>query len=144
MQRLSIFIAVGTTMFTAAVALAAAPVAPPVPRAPPTSSRLTTDIALVDITGATLERQTRNTTIGAKETLTAKKANRTVICDATFAEGDRIGCVKVDLKVTDRSIDSTGHFSRTEWTSSIQTCDAIPLTVGQKDQVRVRISVDRH
>jgi hypothetical protein len=114
------------------------------PKPAPTSSRVTADIAVLDVSGTTLEHQTRNTTIGAKETLTSKRANRTVSCDATFGEGDRLGCVKVDLTVTDRSIDSTGHFSRTEWSSTIQTCDAVPLTVGQKDQVRVRISVDRH
>jgi hypothetical protein len=149
MQRRHLFVAVVSFVFLATVALgvgrAAPPVAPaPVPKPPPTSLRVTADIALVDLSGATLERQTRNTTIGTKETLTVKRANRTVNCDATFGEGDRLGCVKVDLTVTDKSIDSTGHFSRTEWTSSIQTCDTVPLTVGGKDQVRVRISVDRH
>ena len=149
MQRRNVFIAVLSFILLATVALgdgrAAPPVASsPVPKPPPTSLRVTADIALVDVSGATLEHQARNTTIGAKENLTVKRANRTVICDATFGEGDRLGCVKVDLTVTDRSIDSTGHFSRTEWTSTIQTCDTVPLTVGGKDQVRVRISVDRH
>jgi len=125
-------------------AVAATPVAGPSDaKPPPTSSRVTTEIALLDLSGATLGRQTFNTTFGAKETVTAKKGGRTVICDAAFFEGDRLGCVKVDLTVTDRSIDAGGHFSRTEWRSTIQTCDAQPLTVGQKDQVRIRISVDR-
>jgi hypothetical protein len=117
---------------------------PPGAKAPATSSRLTTEMALVDLSGTTLEHLKRNTTLGATETLTAKRAGRTVTCDAAFAEGDRLGCVKVDLTVNDRAIDTTGHFSRTEWRSTIQLCDAQPLTVGHADQVRVRISVDRH
>lgn len=125
-------------------AAAATPVSPPAAKSPPTSSKVTTEIALVDLSGTTLEHQTFNTTLGAKETVTAKKGGRIVTCDAAFAEGDRLGCVKVDLTVTDRTIDAGGHFSRTEWRSTIQTCDAQPLTVGQADRVRVRISVDRH
>ena len=108
-----------------------------------TSSRLTTEIALVDTSGTTLGHQTLNTKLGAKESVTAKHNDRTVECDATFAEGDRLDCVKVDLTVTDRTIDAAGRFSRTEWSSTIQTCDVQPLTVGPKDQVRVRISVGR-
>lgn len=127
------------------VAAAAPPAAnPPVAKPPATSSRLTTEISLLDISGSTLEHKSLNTALGAKETVTAKKSGRTVICDAAFAEGDRLGCVKVDLTVADRNIDAGGHFSRTEWRSTIQVCDAQPLTVGQADQVRVRISVDRH
>ena len=149
MRIRTVLLAAGGYLFGATLALGTGRAAPsPAPSAPsakpaPTSSRVTTDITLLDVSGTTLEHQSRNTTIGAKETLTAKQANRTVICEATFAEADRLGCVKVDLTVTDRSIDSTGHFSRTEWSSTIQTCDAVPLTVGQKGQVRVRISVDR-
>jgi hypothetical protein len=116
---------------------------PPRAKAPATSSRLTTELALVDLSGTTLEHLKRNTTLGTTETVTAKRGGRTVKCDAAFAEGDRLGCVKVDLTVTDRAIDTTGHFSRTEWRSTIQLCDAQPLTVGHADQVRVRISVDR-
>ena len=129
----------------ASVDVAAPPVAtPPVVKPPATSSRVTTEIALVDVSGAMLGRRKLNTTLGSKETITAKSGDRTVTCDATFSEGDRLGCVKVALTVTDRTTDTSGHFSRTEWSSTIQTCDAQPLTVGHADQVRVRISVDRH
>jgi hypothetical protein len=121
-----------------------APATPPATKAPATSARLTTEIALVDSSGTTLGHQKLNTTLGAKELVTAKAGGRSVTCEAAFGEGDRLGCVKVDLTVTDRTIDASGRFSRTEWRSTIQTCDAQPLTVGHADQVRVRISVERH
>jgi len=130
-----------------AVALAlggGAAAAPPPVVAPAPSlwgDRFHVDLALLDQGGAPLARKQFDTGLGQTQTVSETRQGRTATVDATFSAGDRVGCVATKLVVVDRKIDATGQFARTDWSSTVQSCDHSPLTVGHADQLRVRFSL---
>jgi hypothetical protein len=140
------------TFITVALGLAslagvgrAAPPPPPPPVVMPAPSlwgeHFQVDLTLLDIGGAPLVHRQFDTALGQTQTVSANHQGRTSTVDATFSAGDRVGCVATKLVVVDRRIDTTGQFARTDWSSTVQSCDRGPLTVGHADQVRVRFSM---
>jgi len=124
--------------------------APPPPPSPPPGvmpapslwgDHFQVDLTLLDLGGAPLIHRQFDTALGKTQTVSANNQGRTTSVDATFSAGDRVGCVATKLVVVDRHIDATGQFARTDWSSTVQTCDRNPLTVGHADQVRVRFSM---
>lgn len=124
---------------------AAPPPPPPAPAAVPAPSlwgeRFHVDMTLLDIGGAPLIHRQFDAALGQTQTVSENHQGHTATVDATFSAGDRIGCVATKLVVVDRHIDTTGQFARTDWSSTVQSCDHSPLTVGHADQVRVRFSM---
>jgi len=123
----------------------AAPAAPPAPAAVPAPSlwgeHFQVDLTLLDIGGAPLVHRQFDVALGQTQTVSENHQGRTTTVDASFSAGDRVGCVATKLVVVDRRIDTTGQFGRTDWSSTVQSCDHNPLTVGHVDQVRVRFSM---
>jgi len=124
----------------------AAPPVPPAPAVVPAPSlwgdRFHVDLTLLDIGGAPLVHKEFEVALGQTRTISENHQGRTTTVDATFSAGDRVGCVSTKLVVVDRRIDATGQFARTDWSSTVQSCDRGPLTVGHADQVRVRFSLN--
>jgi len=123
----------------------AAPPAPPPPVLVPAPSlwgdHFQVDLTLLDLGGAPLVHKQFDMALGQTQTVSENHQGRTTTVDATFSAGDRVGCVATKLVVVDRRIDATGQFGRTDWSSTVQSCDRNPLTVGHADQVRVRFSL---
>jgi hypothetical protein len=123
----------------------AAPPTPPPPVAVPAPSlwgdHFQVDLTLLDSGGAPLVHRQFDVALGHTQTVSENHQGRTASVDASFSAGDRVGCVATKLVVVDRRIDATGQFARTDWSSTVQSCDRSPLTVGHPDQVRVRFSM---
>jgi hypothetical protein len=125
----------------------AAPIEPPQPAAqvetPRASSRLRLSIALIEPSGITLAERKIEAPLGGEGDVSVKKDNRTVSVKTTVRLGDKAGCHRIDLKVQDRDIDSFGQFSKKEWETTGEACGAQAVTLGPRQETRVRISVER-
>jgi hypothetical protein len=99
------------------------------------------DLTLLDTGGSPLVHKKFDVALGQSQTVSENHQGRTTSVDATFSAGDRVGCVATKLVVVDRRINASGQFARTDWSSTVQSCDRNPLTVGHADQVRVRFSM---
>lgn len=141
---LSLFLSLALGPFFTTTAGRAAPPSPPpvvVPAPSLWGDRFHVDLTLLDIGGAPLVHRQFDAALGQTQTVSENHQGRTTTVDATFSAGDRVGCVATKLVVVDRRIDATGQFARTDWSSTVQSCDHSPLTVGHADQVRVRFSL---
>jgi len=138
-----LFLAIGLLCSVGVGRAAAPPPPPPVVQPAPSlwGERFHVDLTLLDVGGAPLVHRQFDATLGQTQTVSENHQGRTATVDATFSAGDRVGCVATKLVVVDRHIDTTGQFARTDWSSTVQSCDHNPLTVGHADQVRVRFSM---
>jgi len=143
LRMLLISLAFGLVSLAGSGRAAPAPPAPAVVPAPSLwGDRFHVDLTLLDIGGAPLVHKDFDVALGQTRTVSENHQGRTATVDATFSAGDRVGCVATKLVVVDRRIDATGQFARTDWSSTVQSCDRSPLTVGHPDQVRVRFSLN--
>ena len=106
-----------------------------------TLPKVSVDITIIEISGTTLAERKIEARLGTTEAVFVQQGNRTVSVDATINSGTRPGCYKVDLVVRDRTIDASGRFGKTVWQSGTEPCDPQPITLGPKEEVRVRIAV---
>jgi hypothetical protein len=110
---------------------------------PKASGRLRVSIALIEPSGITLAERKIEAPLGGEGDVSVKKDNRTVSVKTTVRAGDKAGCHKIDLKVQDRDIDSYGQFSKKEWETTGEACGAQAVTLGPRQETRVRVSVER-
>jgi hypothetical protein len=106
-----------------------------------TLPKVSVDITIIETTGTTLAERKIEARLGTTEAVFVQQGNRTISVDATINSGTRPGCYKVDLVVRDRTIDASGRFGKTVWQSGTEPCDPQPITLGPKEEVRVRIAV---
>jgi hypothetical protein len=108
---------------------------------PKNALKVSVDMTIIEPNGMTLSRKTIDVALGATEAVVVQQGNRTVSVDTTINPASKAGCYKVDLIVRNRTIDASGRFDKTVWQSSTEPCDPQPITLGPKEEVRVRISV---
>jgi hypothetical protein len=104
-------------------------------------AKVSVDMTILEASGATLAERKIEARLGTTEAVFVQQQNRTISVDTTINPGSRPGCYKVDLVVRDRTIDASGRFGKTVWQSATEPCDPQPITLGPKEEVRVRIVV---
>ncbi len=117
------------------------PVAPGAPPTPVAATKFSIAMTLVERSGATLAERNVDAALGMLETTKVQLKERTVTIDATVTAGRKPGCYKIDLVVSDRNIDGTGRFNKAVWQSATEPCDAQPITLGPKGEVRIRVAI---
>ena len=118
---------------------AAAPGAPAAPAIPTVSI----DLALVEPSRASWGDTKVDAILGSSTTTELRQKNRTVAVTMTVQVAQKADCYRVDLVVHDREIDSTGRFSKKEWQTRGESCGGFSITVGPRDETRVRVAVRR-
>jgi hypothetical protein len=103
--------------------------------------KVSVDMTIIEASGTTLAERKIEARLGTTEAVFVQQQNRTISVDATINPGTRPGCYKIDLVVRDRTIDASGRFGKTVWQSGTEPCDPQPITLGPKEEVRVRVAV---
>ena len=110
-------------------------------QAPVAATRFSLEMSLIERSGATFADRNVDAALGVTETTTVQRKSRTVTIDTTVTAGNKPGCYKIAVVLRDRTINPTGHFNKTEWQSSTEPCDTQPVTLGPKEEIRLRIAV---
>jgi hypothetical protein len=123
------------TVFAILVA-AAGPAAAPV-QAPKVGVTLT----FVEPSGKTLAEKKIEPIIGSETPTEVKDKNRTLTVKTTVRTTAQANCYMAEIAVRDQDIDSTGRFSKKEWQTRGEVCAGLQITLGPRDETRVRVAV---
>ena len=117
------------------------PAARGAPATPSSGPRVFVEMKFVEPSGATLAERRIELTLGKTETVSIPKGSRTVSAETTVTRGTKAGCHHVDVTLSDKTIDETGHFYKTTWQSASDPCGTDPISLGPKDETRLQIGV---
>jgi hypothetical protein len=106
--------------------------------APP---RVAVTLSFIEPSGKTLAEKTIDAILGSETATDVKDKNRTLTVKTTVRLAPRPDCYLAEIAVRDQDIDPTGHFSKKEWQTHGEVCGGFYITVGPRDETRVRIAV---
>jgi len=108
--------------------------------APP---KVSVTLAFVEPTRRTLAEKTIDAILGSETTAEVKDKNRTITVKTTVRVAAKADCYLADIAVRDQDIDPSGHFSTKEWKTGGEVCDGFTITLGPRDETRVRVGVTK-
>lgn len=126
-------IAVLTATLSGAPALAA-------PTAPP---RVTVNLTFIEPGGKTLAETKIEAILGSETPAEVKDRGRTIKVRTTVRLAQKADCYMTSIIVNDQYIEPSGHFSKKEWKTHGEVCGGFYITLGPRDETRVRIAVQR-
>jgi hypothetical protein len=106
--------------------------------APPTVS---VTLAFVDPSRRTLAEKTIEAILGSEASTEVKDKNRTITVKTTIRVAAKTDCYLANIEVRDQDIDPSGHFSKKEWKTGGEVCNGFTITLGPRDETRVRVGV---
>lgn len=122
------------------LALAALVAAPPqaAPGGPP---RLSVGLSFVEPNGKMWGDKQIDAILGSETLAEVKDKGRTIKVKTTMRLSVKPDCYGAEIAVHDQDIDSTGRFSKKEWKTRGEVCKGFYITIGPRDETRVRISL---
>jgi hypothetical protein len=126
-------------MFLPLVALAALLAAPP--QAPPGAPRLSVGLSFIEPNGKSWGESRFEAVLGSATEAEAKDQGRTIKVKTTVRMAQKPDCYTADIDVHDQNIDATGQFSKTQWKTGGEVCKGFYITLGPRNETRVRISL---
>jgi hypothetical protein len=108
--------------------------------APP---KVSVTLAFVEPSRRTVAEKTIEAILGSETTAEVKDKNRTITVRTTIRVAPKPDCYLADIAVRDQDIDPSGHFSRKEWKTGGEVCNGFTVTLGPRDETRVRVGVTR-
>ena len=120
-----------------ALALALAAPSPAVP-APP---RVSLTLSFIEPSGKTLAEKKIEAILGSETPTDVHDKNRTITVKTTVRLAAKADCYTAEIDVRDQDIDPSGHFSKKEWKTRGEVCGGFYITLGPRDETRVRIAV---
>jgi hypothetical protein len=108
--------------------------------APP---RVAVHLAFIEPTGKTLAEKKIDAVLGSETATEVKDRNRTISIKTTVRVAAKPDCYLAEIAVRDQDIDPAGRFSRKEWQTRGEVCGGFFITLGPREETRVRLSVER-
>jgi hypothetical protein len=121
------------------VALLAAPLQAP-PAGPP---RVSVNLSFIEPSGRTLAEKRIDAILGSETATEVRDKNRTIAVKTTVRVAQKADCYLAEIAVRDQDIDQAGHYSKKEWSTRGEVCGGFYITLGPRDETRVRIAVQR-
>jgi hypothetical protein len=123
------------------VAIAAALIAAPLHAAPAGPPRVSVTLSFIEPSGKTLAEKKIDAILGSETPAEVKDKNRTITVNTTVRLAAKAGCYTAAISVKDQDIDPGGRFSKKEWKTQGEVCGGFYITLGPRDETRVRIAV---
>jgi hypothetical protein len=114
--------------------LLAAPAGPP---------KVSVSLAFIEPSGKTLAEKQIEAIIGSETATDVRDRNRTIKVKTTVRVAQKPDCYLTEIAVHDQDIDPGGRFSKTEWSTRGEVCRGFTITLGPRNETRVRIGVLR-
>jgi hypothetical protein len=108
--------------------------------APP---RVAVTLTFVEPTGRTVAEKTVDAILGSETPVEVKDKNRTINVKTTVRTSVKADCYLAEIAVRDQDIDPSGHFSKKEWQTRGEVCSGFSITLGPRDETRVRVAVQK-
>jgi hypothetical protein len=124
-------------VLVALATLAAAP-SPAGPSGPP---RVAVTLTFVEPSGKTLTQKRVETILGSETPIEVRDKNRTITVKTTVRMAVKAECYLAEIDVRDQDIDPGGRFSKKEWKTRGEVCSGFSITLGPRDETRVRVQV---
>jgi hypothetical protein len=128
-------------MYLPLVALAALLAAPP--QALPGAPRLSVGLSFIEPNGKAWGDRQIDAVLGSETPAEFKDRNRTVHVNTTMRLAAKADCYTAAIVVKDQDIDATGRFSKKEWKTQGEVCNGFYITLGPREETRVRISLQQ-
>jgi hypothetical protein len=123
-------------------ALATLAAAPPQP-SPAGPPRVAVTLSFIEPNGKTLAEKKIDAILGSETPADVRDKNRTITVKTTVRMAAKPDCYNADIDVRDQDIDQSGHFSKKEWKTHGEVCVGFYITLGPRDETRVRVQVQR-
>jgi hypothetical protein len=111
--------------------------------AAPVAPRVAVTLSFIEPSGRTLAEKRIDAILGSETPTDVKDKNRTITVKTTVRVAAKPDCYLAEIAVRDQDIDPSGHFSKKEWQTRGEVCDGFYITLGPRDETRVRIAVQR-
>jgi hypothetical protein len=121
-------------MLALASLVAAASVPPP---------KVAVTLTFIEPSGKTLAEKKIEAIIGSETPTDVKDKNRTITVKTTVRTAAQADCYLAEIDVRDQDIQPSGHFSKKEWKTRGEVCAGLTITLGPRDETRVRVAVQR-
>jgi hypothetical protein len=108
--------------------------------APP---RVSVSLSFVEPSGRTVAEKTVDAILGSETPAEVKDRNRTITVKTKVQVAAKPDCYLANIEVRDQDIDPSGHFSRKEWKTGGEVCTGFTITLGPRDETRVRLGVSK-
>jgi hypothetical protein len=128
-------------MYLPLVALAALLAAPP--QALPGAPRLSVGLSFIEPNGKAWGDRQIDAVLGSETPAEFKDKNRTINVKTTVRMASKPDCYTAEIAVKEQDIDATGRFSKKEWKTHGEVCGGFYITLGPRDETRVRVSLQR-
>jgi len=128
-------------LYLPVVALAALFAAPP--QAAPGAPHLSVGLSFVEPNGKMWGDKQIDAVLGSETPAEFKDKGRTIKVKTTMRLASKADCYTAEIAVHDQDIDATGRFSKKEWKTRGEVCRDFYITLGPRDETRVRISLQR-
>jgi hypothetical protein len=109
----------------------------------PMAPKATVTLTFVEPSGHTLGQQTAEVILDSPTPIEFKEKNRTIAVKTTVRVSVKDGCYLTEIAVRDQDIEPSGHFSKKEWQTRGEVCEGFTITLGPRDETRVRIGVQK-
>jgi hypothetical protein len=106
--------------------------------APP---RVSLTLSFIEPSGKTLAEKKIEAILGSETPTEVRDKNRTMTVKTTVRLAAKPDCYNAEIDVRDQDIDPSGHFSKKEWKTRGEVCGGFYITLGPRDETRVRIAV---
>jgi hypothetical protein len=124
---------IALALLTAAPALAA-------PSGPP---KVSVSLSFIEPSGKTLAEKTILAVLGSETATDVRDKGRTIKVKTTVRVAEKPDCYLAEIAVNDQYIEPSGHYSRKEWKTRGEVCGGFYITLGPRDETRVRLAVQR-
>jgi hypothetical protein len=115
--------------------------AAPAGAVPPGAPRVAVNLTFIEPGGKTLAEQKIDVILGSETATEVKDKGRTIKVRTTVRLAQKSDCYLAEIVVNDQSIEPSGHFSKKEWKTHGEVCNGFYITLGPRDETRVRIAV---
>jgi hypothetical protein len=106
--------------------------------APP---KVSVTLSFIEPSGRTLGEKTIEAILGSATPAELKNSNRTINVNTTVRVATKADCYQAEIMVRDQDLDPSGHFSKKEWKTAGEVCEGFSITLGPRDETRVRLAV---
>jgi hypothetical protein len=123
------------------VSLAALSLAAPLHAAPAGPPKVGVTLTFVEPNGKALGEKRVEAILGSETPAEFKDRNRTITVKTTVRTAAKPDCYTAEIDVRDQDIDPGGRFSKKEWRTRGEVCTGFQITLGPRDETRVRVQV---
>jgi hypothetical protein len=115
--------------------------AAPLQAAPAGPPRVGVTLTFVEPGGKALGEKRLDAILGSETPAEFKDRNRTISVKTTVRMAAKADCYTAEIDVRDQDIDPGGRFSKKEWKTRGDVCVGFQITLGPRDETRVRVQV---